>query len=48
MAKLEFDCQVSDLSIKGEHNIANAMAALGAAKLFNLDNVKIIKGIQIV
>ena len=38
---VEFSCKVSDIFIKGEHNIQNAMAVIIAAKIFNLDNEKI-------
>ena len=41
-----FRCNVSDVKIKGEHNLANAMAVICAAKIFNLDNPKIIKALQ--
>jgi UDP-N-acetylmuramoylalanine--D-glutamate ligase len=38
---LEEVCCVEDLFIKGEHNIANALAVLTAAKILNLSNEKI-------
>ncbi|MFC2119823.1 UDP-N-acetylmuramoyl-L-alanine--D-glutamate ligase, partial [Bacteroidota bacterium] len=41
-----FSCNVSDIRIKGEHNLANAMAVICAAKIFKLDNHKIIKALQ--
>ncbi|MFZ1519044.1 MAG: UDP-N-acetylmuramoyl-L-alanine--D-glutamate ligase [Ignavibacteriaceae bacterium] len=41
----EFSCKVSDIFIKGEHNIQNAMAVIIAAKIFNLDNEKILKAL---
>jgi len=41
-----FECNVSDIKIKGEHNLSNAMAVICAAKIFNLDNVKIIKALR--
>lgn len=44
--KEEFSCPVSDVFIKGEHNIQNAMAVIIAAKIFNLDNGKIIKALK--
>ena len=44
--KTEFECEVSDISIPGEHNVANAMAAINAVKIFNFDNDKIIKGLR--
>ncbi len=34
-------CSTSDLFIKGEHNIANALAVLAVAKLLNVPNQKI-------
>jgi UDP-N-acetylmuramoylalanine--D-glutamate ligase len=40
-SKVEFSLPVSDLSIKGEHNIQNAMAVIIAAKIFNLNDEKI-------
>ncbi len=39
--KQEEICKVSDLFIKGEHNIANALAVLAVAKILNLPNRKI-------
>lgn len=42
----EFACQVSDIFIKGEHNIQNAMAVIIAAKIFNLDNEKILEALR--
>ena len=42
----EFSCKVSDIFIKGEHNIQNAMAVIIAAKIFNLDNEKIIEALK--
>ncbi len=42
-----FSCSVSDIKIKGEHNLANAMAVICAAKIFKLDNHKIIKALQV-
>ncbi|MCZ6702433.1 MAG: UDP-N-acetylmuramoyl-L-alanine--D-glutamate ligase [Ignavibacteria bacterium] len=44
--KEEFSCHVSDIKIKGEHNLANAMAVICAAKIFNLENSNIIKALQ--
>jgi len=43
---VEFSCKVSDIFIKGEHNIQNAMAVIIAAKIFNLDNEKILKALK--
>ncbi len=42
----EFSCKVSDIFIKGEHNVQNAMAVIIAAKIFNLDNEKIILALK--
>ena len=44
--KEEFGCNVSDIKIKGEHNLSNAMAVICAAKIFNLDNSQIIKALK--
>lgn len=44
--KVQFSCKVSDIKIKGEHNLSNAMAVICAAKIFDLDNSKIIKALQ--
>ena len=41
-----FCCNTSDIALKGEHNLSNAMAVICAAKLFNLDNKNIIKALQ--
>lgn len=38
---VEFSCKTTDLSLKGEHNFANAMAVIIFAKLLDLDNEKI-------
>ena len=42
----EFSCKVSDIFIKGEHNIQNAMAVIIAAKIFNLNDKKIIEALK--
>jgi len=44
--EVKFTCDVSEINLKGEHNIANAMAAITAAKIFNLDNEKIKEGLK--
>ncbi len=44
--KEEFSCTLSEVFIKGEHNIQNAMAVIIAAKLFDLDNEKIIAALK--
>lgn len=44
--KEEFSCAVSDILIKGEHNIQNAMAVIIAAKIFNFDNPKILDALK--
>ena len=41
-----FTCSVKDVNLKGEHNIANAMAVISIAKLFNADNDKIIEALR--
>lgn len=43
---VEFTCNISDIFIKGEHNIQNAMAVIIAAKIFNLDNEKIVAALK--
>jgi UDP-N-acetylmuramoylalanine--D-glutamate ligase len=42
----EFRCRRNYINIRGEHNLANAMSVICAAKVFNLDNSGIIKGLQ--
>jgi len=42
----EFSCNTSDVFIKGEHNIQNVMAVIIAAKIFNLNNEKIIEALK--
>ena len=44
--QLKFNCKVADINLVGEHNTANAMAVITAAKIFNLDNDKIIKALR--
>lgn len=39
--KKEEVCKVSDLYIRGEHNVANALSVLAVAKILNLPNKKI-------
>jgi UDP-N-acetylmuramoylalanine--D-glutamate ligase len=41
-----FRCKRSDIKIRGEHNLANAMAVITAAKIYNLDDERIIKALQ--
>jgi UDP-N-acetylmuramoylalanine--D-glutamate ligase len=41
-----FTCDVKDVNLKGEHNLANAMAVISIAKLFNADNDKIIEALR--
>jgi len=45
-SKEVFSCNISDVKIKGEHNLANAMAVICAAKIYKLDNTRIIKALQ--
>lgn len=42
----EFRCSISDINLRGEHNYANAMAVINAAKIFQFDNKKIIEGLR--
>lgn len=44
--KETFNCSRDDIKIRGEHNLANAMAVICTAKAFDLDNKKIIKALQ--
>jgi UDP-N-acetylmuramoylalanine--D-glutamate ligase len=44
--KPEFRCSLSDINLRGEHNYANAMAVIIAAKIFGFDNEKIIAGLK--
>jgi UDP-N-acetylmuramoylalanine--D-glutamate ligase len=43
---VEFSCKVSDIFIKGEHNIQNSMAVIIAAKIFNLESEKILEALK--
>lgn len=42
----KFECKTNDILLRGEHNWSNAMAVITAAKLFNLDNDKIISSLR--
>ena len=42
----KFRCSRSDINIRGEHNLANAMAVIIAAKINDLDNDKIVDALQ--
>ncbi len=44
--ELKFSCSVNDINLKGEHNYANAMAVINAAKIFGFDNEKIKEGLK--
>ena len=44
--KPEFSFAINEMQIKGEHNIANAMAVITAAKVFDFDNGKIKEGLR--
>jgi UDP-N-acetylmuramoylalanine--D-glutamate ligase len=44
--KETFSCLRNDIIIRGDHNLANAMSVICAAKVFNLDNTGIVKGLQ--
>jgi UDP-N-acetylmuramoylalanine--D-glutamate ligase len=41
-----FRCSRNDINIRGEHNLANAMSVICSAKVFNLDNAGIVKGLK--
>ncbi len=41
-----FECKVDDINLIGEHNVANAMAVITAAKIFKLDDQQIIKALR--
>ncbi|NWF50588.1 MAG: UDP-N-acetylmuramoyl-L-alanine--D-glutamate ligase [Ignavibacteriaceae bacterium] len=43
---VEFICSVDDIYLRGEHNLANAMAVIIAAKIFNLNNSGIINALR--
>jgi UDP-N-acetylmuramoylalanine--D-glutamate ligase len=43
---VDFSCKISDIFIKGEHNIQNAMSVIIAAKIFNLENERIIVALR--
>ncbi|MEJ5261221.1 MAG: UDP-N-acetylmuramoyl-L-alanine--D-glutamate ligase [Ignavibacterium sp.] len=42
----KFSCNISDIFIRGEHNIQNAMAVIIAAKIFEFDNEKILNALR--
>ncbi|PJA98009.1 MAG: UDP-N-acetylmuramoyl-L-alanine--D-glutamate ligase [Ignavibacteriales bacterium CG_4_9_14_3_um_filter_30_11] len=42
----KFECKTTDIQLRGEHNWANAMAVISAAKIFDLDNGKIISALK--
>ena len=44
--KESFHCSRNDINIRGEHNLANAMSVICSAKVFNLDNAGIVKGLK--
>ena len=41
-----FRCSRNNINIRGEHNLANAMSVICAAKVFNLENNGIINGLE--
>jgi UDP-N-acetylmuramoylalanine--D-glutamate ligase len=41
-----FKCSRSDINIRGEHNLANAMAVIAVAKIYNLKNDCIVDALQ--
>ncbi len=44
--KVKFECRIEDINLKGEHNTANAMAVITAAKIFGASNDKIKKALE--
>lgn len=42
----KFSCEVTDVFIRGEHNIQNAMAVIIAAKIFGFDNDRILYSLK--
>lgn len=42
----QFRCKRNDIKIRGEHNLANAMAVINAAKVYELNNEKIVRALQ--
>ncbi|MBT8378699.1 MAG: UDP-N-acetylmuramoyl-L-alanine--D-glutamate ligase [Ignavibacteria bacterium] len=42
----KFRCKRTDVNIRGEHNLANAMAVISTAKVFNLNNDGIVNALQ--
>lgn len=44
--KEEFSTNVSDIFIRGEHNIQNAMAVIIASKIFDFENDKILRALN--
>ncbi len=44
--QLEFSFSTNEMQIRGEHNIANAMAVINAAKIFDFDNEEIKEGLR--
>lgn len=44
--KTEYICSVSDIKIKGEHNIANCLAVITACKILNIPNSIIVKTLK--
>jgi UDP-N-acetylmuramoylalanine--D-glutamate ligase len=44
--KREFSCSINDLSLKGEHNYANAMTVIIMAMIFKLNDEKLISALK--
>ena len=44
--KVEFQCQRDDIFLRGDHNLQNAMAVIIAAKIFDLENDKIVNALR--
>jgi UDP-N-acetylmuramoylalanine--D-glutamate ligase len=45
-SQLKFAFNIAEMSLRGEHNYANAMAVIIAAKIFDFDNDKIREGLK--
>jgi UDP-N-acetylmuramoylalanine--D-glutamate ligase len=44
--KVQFTCKREDIYLRGDHNLQNAMSVIIAAKVFDLDNDKIINALK--
>jgi len=43
----KFNCKRDDISLPGEHNLSNTMAVICAAKIFELNSMKIIEALKL-